>query len=161
MDKTMALKNIELHLDMTQVLQTLINIVTGMKDKENLIELLKVLAIRELEVYKVEASLREKLLEIAGRFYENRIADYRQSLKHKKLFSFLRESGIEKQSAKLAYEDTKVFIDALSGKEKIELLQGGRRALQDATEELLSLLRSSRYDFDAMQIAGRLKHAIQ
>jgi hypothetical protein len=161
MDKVIGLKNIDLSLDMTKVIQTLVNITSGMQDKQNLIAFTTALTERELKAYKIEAELQEKIWANVGRYYEQRVCDYRRSLRKKKLFWFIRELEIEKQAVQLAGEDVKTYVDVLSGRVKTELLQGGKDALQQATQELLNLLKTSQYSHDIMQLAGGLRNAIQ
>lgn len=161
MDKTMYIKKTDMNVDVHQVFQTLIKIVSGTKDKEELTAFIKALAERELAAYKIETELTLKITEIAAKFYNQRIQEYRETLKKAKVFACFRKMEIEKEAVEYAKRDTKNFVEVLSGKEKVELLQGGREALQQATRELIKLLQSSKSNIDMAQLAGKLKYAIQ
>jgi len=160
MDKILALKRIEMNLNVSQVLETLINIASGMKDKEGLIAIVSALSTRELEVYKTEAMLRVKIMDIVSQFYNKRIQEYREVLKKQLFLSSLRRITVERKAMELASKDANTFVEILSGKEKADLLQGGRQVLTDAVKELMRLLKSA-HNLDISQIAGNLKNAIQ
>jgi hypothetical protein len=161
MDRIVGLKNIDLNLNVSQVLETLIKKASRTEDKVSLTIFIESLAKRELEAYKTETYLRVKIMKCAAQFYERRVQEYRETLKKAKFLAFLRKMEIEREAVAYASRETKAFVDILSGKEKRELLRGSREAIQHATDELIKLLRSGSSDFDISQLAGKLKYAIR
>jgi undecaprenyl pyrophosphate synthase len=161
MDKIVGLKRIEMSLNVSQVLNTLIKISSGMQDRESLLAIISRLSMRELEAFKTKAELRVRIMDIVTRFYEQRIQEYRETLKKALFLSCFRRLTVERRAMELATKDAQTFVEILSGKEELELLHGGKQALMQAVQELLRMLKANPCSLDFNQLAGKLKYAVE
>jgi len=141
MNRTLTVKNVEIRVDYDEIVKQFMRIASGLEDKTLLNNLIQALSVHQLESYKIEADLMDKMKIVFSNFYAKRVEDYRKSLRIKKLFGFVSDEKIEQKANKLALDDLKQLAEILTGAtEKTASFRPGRVAIEQATQQLVDLI---------------------
>lgn len=152
MDRALTVKNVDVKVDYAEI----IRIVSGLEIKRLLQELIAMLSTHQLEGLKIDGNIRDKMKTISFEFYVARVNEYRKSLKLRKLFGFMSAEKIERKANNLALEDLTQLTDIMTGAtEKIASFRPGRVAIEQATQQLINLIRNNgNHDINRMLARG-------
>jgi len=122
-------------LDMTEVLNNVLDSLGKQKEKFIIHWLLLRLSGHQVELAKVLGQAFPELGKQMPEFFQKRVEDHRQSLRIGKLLSFRSASSIEEESVKMAWKDTRRMI------KEVSMAQNGSiKALVDEHREILKRL---------------------
>lgn len=158
MQGNITIKNIDIRFNVEEFLKHLATIVSKQREKEILFDLIKTLSSHNVETLRIMGEILVQMKEVLDKFYINRVEEYRRSQKLRKIFGFTSSAKIEKRANELALADVKQLTDIITGSEdKINAFRANNEAIQQAIEQLISLVRDKTINLDVRKLNKMLE----
>ncbi|MGB3479906.1 MAG: hypothetical protein WBB67_12190 [bacterium] len=158
MQRSITIRNVDIRLNMEEVFKHAMDITSGLRDKEILAQLIQQLSLHNIEAVKIMSQTSVQMKEIARNFYMERVEEYRQSQKLKKILGFTSSAQIEKKANEHALADVQQLINIMTGSDdKVTAFSATNSAIQSAVAQLISLVSQKAVNFNTAKISKMLE----